>query len=471
MNSRIRLACIRLLVALVAGSTSVAGLGTANPIGSAYAASQPLDPALASPGGPTASSLDEEERSAFTLFSELTHARPNDSVRRNPAWNSWRTKCGVGLPDDCSGPAGPSLTHPDFFAMEYPTQTIHTYSHVPLDPIWQDAYFTAYARAPQLASVLFNPLAAESIRRHQLKDRSTLDSLIKDLDNSSFEGSDRHLPNGTFEEGSIAVKLFWELLPSNGEQPLRVFDDSILQAADPTTLTLPPVSSWQNTYKVNFKDSIPCPDSLPAFGQSIPISCLYSNHIKRTDAKAIRQLTKDARDVVLGDPSCIKSSDVYAILVGIHIMRLTRERPQWEWMTFYWTNQDNQHNWKSPWRYFNLMSTDKLRSEAFPGHQYAYSPYMEAIIDGIHANCVNCHRLAAYSPQNNAGRATAAATLAAADPDPATRQTEEQQYFMESVQTGFIWNLSTSQNQAESEAHRQFASRLEAYFERVDKLQ
>jgi hypothetical protein len=152
-------------------------------------------------------------------------------------------------------------------------------------------------------------------------------------------------------------------------------------------------------------------------------------------------------------------------------MRLTRERPQWEWMTFYWTNQDNQHNWKSPWRYFNLMSTDKLRSEAFPGHQYAYSPYMEAIIDGIHANCVNCHRLAAYSPQNNAGRATAAATLAAADPDPATRQTEEQQYFMESVQTGFIWNLSTSQNQAESEAHRQFASRLEAYFERVDKLQ
>jgi hypothetical protein len=471
MNSRTRLACVRLLVALVAGSTAAAGVRTANLVGSAYAATQPLGPALGSDGGPTAYFLDEEERSAFNLFSELTHAMPNVSVRRNPVWNSWKTKCDVGLPDDCSGLAGLSLTHPDFFAMEYPTQTIHSYSHVPLDPISQDAYFAAYARAPQLASVLFNPSAVESIRRHHLESRSTLDRIIEDLDNSSYAGSDRHLPNGTFEEGSIAVKLFWELLPSNGKQPLRVFDDSILQTADPTTLTLPPVSSWQNTYKVNFKDSIPCPDPLPTFGQSIPISCLYSNHIKRTDAKAIRQLTKDGRDVVLGDPSCIKSSDVYAILVGIHIMRLTRERPQWEWMTFYLTNQDNQRGWKNPWRYFNLMSTDTLRSEAFPEHRYAYSPYLEAIVDGTHANCLNCHRLAAYSPQDNAGRATAAAALAATDPDPATRQTQEQAYFGEAVQTGFIWSLSTSQNQAEREAHKQFASQLEAYFERVDKLQ
>jgi hypothetical protein len=277
------------------------------------------------------------------------------------------------------------------------------------------------------------------------------------------------LPSGTFQEGSIAVKLFWELLPSNGTQPFRVFDDTILKLADPTEFTLPTVSSWQNTYKVNFKDSVPCPAPLPAFGQTIPISCFYSNHIKRNDADAIRQLTKDGRDVVVGDPSFLKSSDVYAILVGIHVMRLTPERPQWEWMTFYWTNLDNQQGWKTPWRYFNLMSTDKLRSEAFPEHRYAYNPYMEGVVDGIHANCLNCHRLAAYGPHDNATRATLAAQMAKADPDPTTRQQQEQAYFTDSVQTGVIWSLSTSQNQSERDAHKLFASQLEAYFERVDQ--
>lgn len=106
-------------------------------------------------------------------------------------------------------------------------------------------------------------------------------------------------------------------------------------------------------------------------------------------------------------------------------MRLAPEFPQWEWKTFYWTKQDNRQGWKNPWRYFNLMSTDKLRSEACPEHQYAYSPYMEAVIDGTHANCLNCQTLPAYGPHDNADRATHAATMANADPDPATHQEQE----------------------------------------------
>lgn len=103
-------------------------------------------------------------------------------------------------------------------------------------------------------------------------------------------------------------------------------------------------------------------------------------------------------------------------------MRLAPELSQWEWKAFYWTKQDNRQGWKNPWRYFNLMSTDKLRSEACPGHQYAYSPYME---DGTYANCLNCQTLPAYGPHDNADRATHAATMANADPDPATCEEQE----------------------------------------------
>lgn len=227
---------------------------------------------------------------------------------------------------------------------------------------------------------------------------------------------------------------------------------------------LPSVPTWRYTYNLDFQDKNDCPENLPKNGETVPIGCFYSHHIKQGDSQALKQLTADGNEVVVNLSTDIKVTDVYAILVGVHVMRLTPERPQWEWMTFYWADSDNKQGWKSPWRFFNMMSTDKLRNEAFQGHAFSFNPYLEGPPDGIHANCLDCHRLASFNSVDNSGRAELGAERAAKDYCPNDRQDMERRFFDHAVQTGFIWSLSTSQDNAARSKHESFASALKSIY-------
>ena len=416
----------------------------------------------------TASVLaDAEDRSAFLLFATLTHATSDKTETPAPDWETWSTKADVGLPDDGAGIKSSDSHHAGLIAMEFPTQVVSSFAQKSSanfpEKGWERGFIENYAQAPQLASVLFNPKATKSVVNNMLYSAQTFQNLIGGLNHQMLFGADRHLPDGSFAEGSIALKLIWEIVPKQGKRLLRFYDAAHPYYFDSTKQLLQYPSNWKTEYVLDVdRPTESCPLQLPSDdpdkpAQLIPIKCLYAIPIAKGDTQALKELSGDSLEL-LGGPGEINFGDVYAVLVGVHIMRLTPERPQWEWMTFYWTNTDNGQGWNSPWRFFNMMSTDSLRDESYKGHQYCYSPYLEGYKDGVNANCLNCHRLAAYGQQDQLAKAL---NLAHDDPTPDQRRAVEEDYFTNAVQTGFVWSLSTSQPGPETEAHKRFALELE----------
>jgi hypothetical protein len=409
---------------------------------------------------------DAEDRSAFLLFATLTHATSDKADTPTPDWDAWSTKADVGLPDDGAGIKSSDSQHAGLIAMEFPTQIVSSFvqksSAEFSEKGREHGLIENYAQAPQLASVLFNPQAAKSVVNNMLYSAPTFQNLIVALNHQMLFGADRHLPGGSFAEGSIAIKLIWEIVPKQHKRLLRFYDPAHPYYFDSTQQQLQYPLGWKTKYVLDVDHPTePCPLQLQSDdpdkpAQLIPIKCLYAIPIAKGDTQALKELSGDSLEL-LGGAEEVNYGDVYAVLVGVHIMRLTRERPQWEWMTFYWTNTDNGQGWKSPWRFFNMMSTDALRDEAYKGHQYCYSPYLEGYKDGVNANCLNCHRLAAYGQENLLAKAL---DLAKGDPTPDQRRALEEDYFTNAVQTGFIWSLSTSQPGPETEAHKRFAREL-----------
>ena len=85
--------------------------------------------------------------------------------------------------------------------------------------------------------------------------------------------------------------------------------------------------------------------------------------------------------------SCV-TQKCYMILVGVHIM--TRETPNWIWMTYYWTSRTHDVP-KNKWDLFVADATNNDVS-------YTANPYLEGPPNGMHSNCMECHRRALYSP-------------------------------------------------------------------------
>lgn len=464
------------VLALV-GVSVIAGAMAAGPARKA-AQIQPAahsNPALTNP---PQTALDEEDRSAYALFEALTHASVTEAGR-GPEWNHWMTKRDVQLPDDGSGMKAGNGQNAELVSMEFPTQVISRFSQLsaagrsPASEHNQEqgAFLRDFAGAPQLASVLFSPKTAASILHNHLFDSQHLNAAIDGLDSAHLYGADRHLREGSLLERSMAVKLVWEILPNYDDKMwLRFYDDANRQYAYGVTDRLRDVSQWQTIYAVDTDHPGPCQGDLPSNSfdpnpKHISLRCLYYHRIAKGDMAALRELSGDSGEII-GNQGEILLEDVYVVLVGVHVMRLTPERPQWEWMTFYWTNVDNGQGWRSPWRFFGMKSTDRLRNQAYTGHKQAFNPYLEGTnLQGMNANCLNCHSLAAYSSQSAADDMVSNATLIAGkDWGPDELRSKEERYFTSAVQTGFLWSLSAaSSNSIESTRRQQFRKLLRPY--------
>lgn len=307
-----------------------------------------------------------------------------------------------------------------------------------------------YLQAPQLASVLFNCEAAASVRRNSLGQKSMLDLTVTQLNAKGSKGADRHLPEGTFEVGSEIVKLVWEILPAT--QQFALFDPENVPI-EAGTNQLFRVPSWLSRYSLDPDTSKSCPAALPPYGSPdqpvpVPINCFYWFKVRGADN--CESLSKEVIQVWCQAP--IENEDFYAVLVAFHVMKLVATNPNWIWMTYYWTRNDNDAEtgsgvkWAAPWRHFHEFSTTAIREEAPVGHKICFNPYLEGTdFNGVKANCLSCHTFSAYSP--TASKVNDGTKRGAIYPYALSqRQSDERKYFAGSVQTGFVWSISTNQD-------------------------
>jgi hypothetical protein len=408
-------------------------------------ASDKTKPVLSGAGKPNdgeaALPVSPEDNFAWDEFAALVH--PSDAPGTTPPeWLAWYTKCAAGLSAACETPARkPSNLPVDQAAVEFPRQLVD-------DPkIISEGVFN---------SVLYNPVAAHSIRRSSLGTASSLDLIIEQLDTQNLSGADRRLPPGTFVLGSEIVKLIWEVITDDPEDTLNLYDpkDPPIDSTFPHLLGM---SAWPARYtiardKAGRIDRTPCVEPLHPYGtedvpQTVPINCFYSFAIQKDSCSYFRQEVQRALSC---GPSMRENFLVF--LVGFHIMKLTPGNPDWIWSTYYWTRETNENErgknrtgWNAPWNHFHQMTTTAIRENA-GDHAVCYNPYLEGQqTNGLKANCLSCHSFAAYAA--NEEKEEPGVANGKKYPYPrAMRLQDELDYFRSAVQTSFVWSISTNQN-------------------------
>lgn len=400
---------------------------------------------------------DPEDGFAWDEFAALVHPSSARQYKGSepPVWVSWYNKCEAGLTDACrpSSPDGKSDEPADRSAAEIPRQLLADFNRIGTDAE-RVRFVDDFEQSSQLDSVLFNPVAADSIRRSDLGRANSLDLAIRELDLQNLSGADRRLPAGTFALGSEVVKLIWEIIPANGREQLRLYDPMSPQILEGSLQLLPTVS-WLARYKIDTRSDIPCPESahVPPYGsptmtQTLPINCFYwfPIHATPTD-KSCSHLSPDIE--TLWCSPALKGREFLVFLVGFHVMKLTPGSPDWIWSTYYWTRETNEkesgHDWNAPWNHFHQVTTTAIRENA-GDHAICYNPYLEGHqTNGLKANCLSCHSFAAYAADTE--KDDTGTKHGGEYPYPkAKRLHDEQNYFRGAVQTSFIWSISTSQN-------------------------
>lgn len=391
-----------------------------------------------------------EDRFAWDEFASLVHpscvGKPVDG--EHPEWLSWYNKCDAGLAAACEDPPRKHSTLPvDEFAAEIPRQLMSDFNKIGKGE-QQNKFLRDFSHAPQLDSVLFNPVATDSIRRSDLGRASSLDLVVQQLDMQNVSGADRRLPAGSFAFGSEIVKLIWEIMPDNGKEALPLYDSSNPPVlAD--SLQLLKQEEWHTRYKIDPDRDKLCPEVLPPYDPDhapvVPIKCFYAFRI-RTD-KSCPDLSQDIQ--LVWCRAAVKEKNFLVFLVGFHVMKLTPGNPDWIWSTYYWTRETNKtesgHGWNAPWNHFHQATTTAIRENA-GDHAISYNPYLEGPqTNGLKANCLSCHSFAAYA--GNVDKVDPGTTYGEEYPYPkANRLLDEHAYFRGAVQTGFVWSISTSQN-------------------------
>jgi len=409
---------------------------------------------------------DPEDADGWKAFGDLVHGTQKfKNQKPAPAWICWSNKCNAGIQSDCllESNAKTHILPSDLRAMAYPTQALARIEAA-LGPggkllSQRNRLVTEFVQAPQMASVLFDPLATGSLLKLNLKTPASLTTRISQLDGMTppATGTDRTLMEGTFAPDSTAIKLIWEVVPDAGSAPslqkARIFN-STNKPISPGGMSLNPVAEWNPPVKLDTSDpQRDCPDKLDPNATSFPISCFFYYHIGGYDdplaEQEIDELNNDGKNVI-GD---LPNTNSYVILVGVHMMRLTANHPNWVWSTYYLTAENNQQQgWYAPWTHFHMMTTSAIRNDTLSldtPHNVAYSPYLEGTAqpNGLTANCLNCHTFAAYSPSGS----KQGAGVAYGEQYkffPSDIQAAEQDYFRGSVQTAFIWSIADSQDQS-----------------------
>ncbi len=135
-----------------------------------------------------------------------------------------------------------------------------------------------------------------------------------------------------------------------------------------------------------------------------PIGLFYSVTLTTDNAQAF-----DTLQWTTVDKNLRLSAGDHAVLVAMHVN--TKETDGWTWQTYYWQGGIEQDVYNpgslrnqpadlpAPWKHYAMCTA---YDEIIGGQPVVcFNPYLEThsgIPDGIHSNCVTCHRVAAIGP-------------------------------------------------------------------------
>jgi len=279
--------------------------------------------------------------------------------------------------------------------------------------------------APLMFAVSFDPIAAAHVAHHRLASRraSRGRSAIPD-----------------FPDDAILLKAVWYPVHREGVTRLPVWDgESARPEGNPTRtwtreVVIDPVSE-EPTSGATLDDVVDGVDgSLSATARTsvvhhVPLDAfIYRTLVTVDEVVAARRAARDPT-LAIGD---------HVVLVGMHIS--TREIPDWVWITAWWHDRPDAGPYaagrpaslggaaRSYLLDVAISATSPREADGSP--HVAMNPYLEARFqDGVHSNCVACHRRAAlgateYLPVTRGD-------IAPTDP-----------YFADKTTTDMVWSLA-----------------------------
>ena len=364
---------------------------------------------------------------ATRLFRQLavsTGMHANWSVQS--PWQYWFTKCDLGLsgPTCTKTPEGVELAaicaeyeaakrpnSPSFLSRRHAKLAVPKNERLAFFLGLETPHQTTHkppskADAIELDSVLFNEQAACSIQRLNL---SQSGSLTERLANAQRAHQDQTLPE--MDYGSVIIKTIWECAFKGNASITRAIsvakeglvDNS--KVIDPGNNSLFALGSWGPDYSTTINtayDEKACTVALS--DGSLPKSCFTMVDLA-TDKDSLRKQIAGAQ---VANPAVLGNLPDYAVLVGVNMMELEKQFPNWLWASFWWTKEINQDFKGLPqWQHFSACAISTPRSvrprDNFPvefDSSVCFNPYLEGVrsTNGIVSNCLSCHQFAAYRP-------------------------------------------------------------------------
>jgi hypothetical protein len=346
---------------------------------------------------------------AWELFAGLTRGK-------NPIWNSWYTKCNLGLMECSDAPGDKDSSNRLLGSFEVPVQFLQQFvekaqfrgnvsSLTQPDSVQQsnseliqalEKFLTIQREHPQFASVLFN----EEAKTHIIKD--CLHPPEVTIGHSIVAPCTPKLYTPAkieeFESGSVVLKTTWARVPKEGGS-INTYNPCVWKTIKDEHCSVTPVPVMVNTKKTA------CTQGDYEYG--VPISCFYSIQLTQNDADWANQHINEKDGLVsIGFFFLPKAGD-YLVLTGVHVT--TKETPDWVWATFWWSTDPAKDpkaagrpaSIRREWRNFVMDTTLSATTptEEDGGPKICFNPYLELNLphDGDISNCLQCHSKAAYA--------------------------------------------------------------------------
>lgn len=378
--------------------------------------------------GPSSADLTTYSQDDLKLYARWVFAQL--TAGDHPAWedeaHGWRDQCEVGLvPEGC---VQLKTNATDDLHFEHNLDTT-AQSLLPLP----SAAPPADSFPSVLRTIYYNASAARTIQLNKLNDSGQLQQRLNSLNNHNAPLSDMTVPD--FAPDSIVVKTFWEVIYKMNSENGRyaggagLFGKNLPFENTETGRKIglyPQFGQWASKDTQPYIDltrSTTCESSIDGTHPVYSLGCFYHRPISQ---KALAQVSLHpvAIRTVVGGPY---DGECYLILVGVHIM--TRETPNWVWMTFWWSNQwwDDSHSSPTVQNKWSLFQANATVNNTDP----VANPYLEGPNSGMYSNCLECHRHALFHPGYGSGLTTQSAPPGGGDPVP--------RYFR-GIAGGDMWN-------------------------------
>jgi len=358
---------------------------------------------------------------AAEVFSTLTKGRKTPKWEDRPAWQD---QCDLDLMRDCEKmPIEHGIADLEF-------HFLHSLASPPQDTA-DEAPGPQNDQFPTIfQSIYYNASAAKTIRKNHLSEQAALDARLHQVLAAHVKLSGQTVPD--FDPNAMIIKTIWETVDLTGpnSKPNFAVDDITQRPISKSSPKTPPpleaLIVWHSKIHISVDPKNPdgpCTIDLPS--KTYSLGCFHYRVI--TSQQLGRFAPRDVdREFCIG--TC------YMILVGVHIM--SRETPNWTWMTFRWTNETHRTLVKDKWDFFDGDAV--VDNQAFLANPYLEGPNG----NGMQTNCMECHRKAVYNPVFGA-RPGSANGVPSELPNPDLQSPSC--YFQSAVQTHFLWTIALNQ--------------------------